>query len=219
MKIWIQNGPNGVGLGTDYTRYVVDGSLSVEDSLNVPTLITFQLSNIDQLFVVPRRSSYVTIVSEVYAPTGGYGSGKILATGFITTEPERTFLGLSQGIGQTNLPPNVVGSFKNQVYTYNINVSSDEWLLNSNAVPWIPAFVNQTDSQILASIAEALYPGFFNTTLMASGNLVPYYQYNPSQTWSDVAKTFGDQYKYHYKAINKNIIYQPYGDDPLGIAY
>ena len=219
MKVYINNGPNGTGLGTDYTRYVIDGSLSIEDSLNVPTLITFQLSNIDQLFVVPRRSSYVTIVSEIYGVNGGYGSGKILATGFVTNEPERTFLGLSQGIKSTQIPPNVAGAFRNQIYSYNINVTSDEWLLNSNSVPYIPAFVNQTDSQILASIAQALMPGFFNTSQMASGNIVPYYQYDPSQTWSDIAKTFGDANRYHYKVINKSIIYQPFGDCPLGIAY
>lgn len=219
MKILINNGPPSIGKNVDYTRYVVDGSLSVEDSINVPTLITFQLSNIDQLFVVPRRSAYVTIVSEIYAPNGGYGSGKILATGFVTTEPERTFLGLSQGIESTNLPPNVTGAFRNQIYTYNINATSDEWILNSNSVPFIPAFVNQTDSQILAAIAQALMPGFFNTTQMASGNLVPYYQYDPTQTWSDIAKTFADENRYHYKVINKSIIYQPFGDRPLGIAY
>jgi hypothetical protein len=219
MKVYINNGPNGVGLGTDYTRYVIDGSLSVEDSLNVPTLITFQLSNIDQLFVVPRRSSYVTVISEIYAPNGGYGSGKILATGFVTTEPERTFLGLSQGIESTTLPPNIAGSFRNQIYTYNVNVTSDEWVLNANTVPFIPAFVNQTDSQILAAIAQALMPGFFTTTQMASGNIVPYYQYDPTQTWSDIAKTFGDANRYHYKVINRSIIYQPFGDRQLGIAY
>jgi hypothetical protein len=370
MKVFINNGSGNV----DYTRYVVDGSLNIEDSVNVPTLISFQLSNIDQLFVVPRRSSYVTVQSEIYLDsssgisntpisnitvtgtdqpwviTGGLNSGysynsggtgtspasisvvagqtytlnyvsgtvsrksgtygfygptgdptnpgpsspqtsgwpgfwcapntcnagccigawadssgnlvsapfavgnnfvgtapggatqlllgindtilfsdnvgswvfsvgvvafKILATGFITTEPERTYLGLSQGTKSTSK----IATVQNQVYTYNINVTSDEWLLNVKTVPYIPAFVNQTDSQILANIATALAPGFFNTTLMASGTLVPYFAYDPSQTWSDVAKTFADANRYHYKVINKQIIYQPFGDKPLGIAY
>ena len=193
--------------------------MSIEDSINVPTLITFQLSNIDQLFVVPRRSSYVTIQSEIYAPGGGYGSGKILATGFVTTEPERTFLGLSQGKKATNSSFNTPGSFQNQVYTYSINVTSDEWLLNVQPIPYIPAFVNQTDSQILAAIANVLSPGVFNTSAMASGNIVPYYQYDPAQTWSDVAKTFADANRYHYKVVNKVITYQPFGDKPLGISY
>lgn len=343
----------------DYTRYVIDGSVNVEDSINVPTLVSFQLANIDNLFQVPTRSSYVRIISDIFSPAGtlnvpgtampwnpadpsasyfvtvagtvaptiavkpgqqvkltyingvvnsqngsvgtdgrgvgpnstggvhpwpsdrlpggfstasageccgafvdntglvlltvridngcvtpaappntvalsvgvndnhnfslntgswnylwsiapGYAGGLLLATGFVTTEPERTYLGLHENVGRQNY----------QRYTYNIQVTSDEWLLNSNTVPYIPAFVNQTDSQILASIANALKPGFFDTTsFMATGTLVPYFQYDPAQTWSDIAKTFADANRFHYKVINKQITYQPFGDQPLGIAF
>lgn len=228
MRVLINNGLGFV----DYTKHVMDGTLTVEDSINVPTLINFLLSPADNTFVVPRRSAYVKIVSEILAPDasgggyggygiggygsgytglgGGYGSGKILATGFITQEPERTFLGLNQNRGP----------FKYIQYQYNIQVTSDEWLLNCKTVPYIPAFVNQTDSQILAAIAQALAPGFYDTTsLMATGTLVPYYAYDPSQTWSDIAKSFADANRYHYKVINKQILYQPFGDAPLGIEY
>jgi hypothetical protein len=215
MKVLITSKVNGVNITTDYTRYVIDQSLTVEDSINVPTLTSFQLANIDNAFNVPHRSSYVQVISEIYGQNGGYigtgNPGRVLATGFITTEPERTFLGLSNKVGGVN--------FNGQVYTYNILISSDEWILNVNSVPYIPAFVNQTDTQILASIAQALMPNFFNTTAMASGTLVPYFQYDPSQTWSDIAKTFADANRFHYKAINKTILYQPFGDQPLGISY
>ena len=212
MKVLITNKTTGT---VDYTHYVVDGTLTVEDAINVPTLVSFQLANVDNTFVVPIRSSYVQIVSEIYGQNGGYigagNPGRILATGFITTEPERTYLGLSNKVGGLQ--------FNGQVYTYNILVTSDEWLLNCNAVPYIPAFVNQTDSQILASIAQALMPGFFTTTAMASGTLVPYFQYDSAQTWSDIAKGFADANRYHYKVINKTILYQPFGDQPLGISF
>jgi len=206
MRVLINNGQGP----QDYTKYVMDGTLTLEDSINVPTLITFLLCPTDNTFIVPRRSSYVTIVSDVLAPSGGYGSGKILATGFITEEPERSFLGL----GATS------GPYKFIKYSYSINVTSDEWLLNCKTVPYIPAFVNQTDSQILAAIAQALAPGFYDTTsLMATGTLIPYYAYDPTQTWSDIAKTFADQNRYHYKVVNRQILYQPFGDQPLGISY
>lgn len=136
--------------------------------------------------------------------------GRPLATGFITNEPERVYLGLNP-----HLP-----KFNEEQYQYNINGTSDEWLLNSRTVPYIPAFVNQTDSQILASLANALAPGIFDTTsLMASGTIVPYFQYDPSQTWSDIAKTFADANRFHYKVISRQILYQPFGDQPLGIAF
>jgi hypothetical protein len=146
----------------------------------------------------------------VYALNGGYGSGKILATGVVTTEPERVYLGLAA----------TAANSKKAQYNYNVQVTSEEWILNSQVVSYIPAFVNQTDSQILGAIAQALNPGFLDTTsLAASGTLIPYYQYDPTQTWSDIAKTFADANRYHYKVINKKFIYQPFGDAPLGIAY
>ena len=212
MRVLVANGPPTLSIGqsnVDYTKYVLDGSVTVEDSINVPTLISFQLSPSDNTFNVPKRSSYVTLVSDIYSPTGGLGSGKILATGFVTNEPERTYLGLSPRLGK----------FGYQQYSYDIKVSSDEWLLNCKTVPFIPAFVNKTDSQILSAIANVLAPGFFDTSLMASGTLIPYYQYDSTQTWSDIAKAFADANRYHYKVLNRQIIYQPFGDQPLGIAF
>jgi hypothetical protein len=206
VRVLINNGAGDI----DYTRYVEDGSLTVDDSINIPTLTSFVLAPSDSSFVVPKRSSYIKVTSDIYAPAGGYGSGKILATGFITAEPERTFLGLNERLGK----------FSFHQYAYGINVTSDEWILNSKTVPYIPAFVNQTDSQILAQIANTLMPGFFDTTSqMSSGTLIPYFQYDPAQTWSDIAKTFADQNRYHYKVKNRIIYYQPFGDKPLGIIY
>jgi hypothetical protein len=223
VKLFINIGPPTENNYVDYTRYVLDGSLTVEDSVNVPTLTTFQLSSIDDVMVVPSDSSYVRIVSEIYAQGGGYlqagqtpfANGKVLATGFVTNQPAPQFLGLNPGLPSRGY----------QQLTYNVNVTSDEYLLNCQTIPYIPAFVNQTDSEILAAIAEALFPGFFDTSGMGTGTLVPYYQYDPSQTWSDIAKTFADQNRFYYRVKDRRIVYQPFGvNDPnlppgLGIAY
>jgi hypothetical protein len=202
MKFLIQVAKNKPAI--DYTRYVVDGSANLQDSINVPTLFSFQLSNVDAAFVPPPRGSYITVQSEIFP-------NKILFTGFITSVPERSFLGLSEASGV---------QIQYQLYNYNVHATSDEWLINCNTVSFIPAFVNQTDTQILQSIATALAPGIpWDFSGMATGTLVPYYQYDPAQTFSDIAKTFADQNRYYYKVINKKIIYQPFGDAPLGIAY
>lgn len=215
MKVLINDGKGYV----DYTKYVVDGTLTVEDSINVPTLTTFQLAASDNSFIIPSRSAYVRVISGIYADGGGYlsptGVGKVLATGFVTNQPEPTYLGLN-----SDLP-----SQDYQQLQFSVNVTSDEWILNCQSVPYIPAFVNQTDAQILKTIAEAVtpIPGFFTYDLMASGTLIPYYQYDPSQTWSDIAKTFADSNRYYYKVVDGKIIYQPFGQSPtstgLGIAY
>ncbi len=160
--------------------------------------------------VAGSTSKLFRIYLGVTVPVNTTPCGLALATGFVTNEPERTYLGLN-----AHLP-----KFNNEQYAYNINGTSDEWILNSRTVPFIPAFVNQTDSQILASLANVLAPGFFDTTsLMASGTIIPFFQYDPSQTWSDIAKTFADANRFHYKVTNQKILYQPFGDQPLGIAF
>ena len=63
MKVLIDSGQGYV----DYTQNVVSGTLSIEDSVNVPTLINFTLAATSNNFVVPSRSAYVRIVSERYA--------------------------------------------------------------------------------------------------------------------------------------------------------
>jgi hypothetical protein len=228
MKVLINN---GVGY-QDYTRYVVDGTLTVEDSINVPSLLNFVLTPTDNSFQIPKRSAYVRVVSEIYASGsyaggygsggyggggygggfggGGYGSGKVLATGFISNAPEVEFLGMTARQKQTAF----------QQVAYHINVTSDEWLLNCKALPYVPAFVGQTQGQILATLAQALLPGYFDvTSAVASGDIVPYFQYTPDQTWSDIAKTFGDASRYRVKVQDKKITFLPFGDQPLGVSY
>lgn len=200
MLVLINNG-NGF---TDYTQYVIQGSLSIEDAINVPTTIQFQLCNINSAFVPPVPGAYLRIVSEKYI-------GKVLATGFVTNEPEREFLGLSLSAGYRS---------QFQLYTYDVKATSDEWLLNVKSVPYIPAFVNLGTGQILAKLAEALAPGFFNTTSqVASGDLVPYFAYSSDRNWSDIAKELADGARYRYKVIDRTLYFQPFGDTPLGVSY
>ena len=64
MKVLIDTG-NGL---QDYSQFIVDGSLTTEDSINVPSLLNFILSaNQDNAFIVPKRSSYVKVISDIYA--------------------------------------------------------------------------------------------------------------------------------------------------------
>lgn len=217
MKVYITN-PEANAV--DYTQYVVEGTLTVQDAINVPTVVNFDLAALDSTFVVPSQGAYVQIVSEIYGSNGSYLQsgqspllyGKVLATGFVTNQPEAGFLGLNEKVGYQK--------FGFQQLSYKINVTSDEWLLNTKFVPFVPAFVNQTQGQILANIAEALRPGVFDvTSFVASGDLIPYYQYDPTQNWSDIAKKFADGSRYRYKLINKVLYFLPFGDAPLGISY
>src|ERR1019366_7319908 len=108
IKLTIDSGSGGP---KDYTRYVLGETISVVDSLTVPTLLTFTMSNIDDAFVVPPRSSYVRLFSGKFDVP--------IATGFITAALTLNYLGVA----------NNVPSFNFQRYTWDVQVSSDEWLL------------------------------------------------------------------------------------------
>jgi len=198
IKLTIDNGNGPI----DYTRYVIPESIQIEDSINVPTLLSFQLCNIDNNFIVPVRSGYCRLSSGKFnAP---------IATGFVTSVPSRTFLGMAN-----NIP-----AFSFQRYVYDVQVTSDEWLLNVKTVPFIPPFVNLGQGQILAQLAQILVPNFFDTTsFVASGDLVPDFPYDPTQNWADLAKVFADQSRFHYKVIDRVIYFQQFGDKPLGVTY
>ncbi len=191
---------NGTG-DADYSNYADGSSIQIADSINVPSLLTLKLTNTDNNFVPPKQSGYVTLYSTKY--------DRPLFTGFVTNETEKSFLGLSQRVSQSQF----------QHMEFNLQATSDEWLLNVKSVPFIPAFVNRTMGQILSQLADTLAPGFFDTSLVQDGDIVPYFQYDPLKKWSDLAKEFGDAARYRYKVINRQIQFAPYGDAPLGIVY
>lgn len=218
LKLLISNGVNLPAV--DYTRYVIPSSIQMDDSINVPTLLSFTLANTDSSFVTPIQSAYVQWVSTAspLAVTGAW-----LFTGFITNSPQFKFLGLGQRAGYTgNLPvptKYAQGGPLFQHYEIDVKCTSDEYLLNMKAVPFIAAYVNQTMGQILINIAEALAPGYFDVSGIQAGDIVPYFTYDPTSKWADIAKQFGDQAQFRYKALGKKLYFEPYGDASIGISY
>src|SRR6266403_1135666 len=204
LKLQINNGD---GLGdVDYTRYVIPSSIDIEDSLNTPTLFAFTLANVDALFKAPVRSSYVKLLSTTspLSVTGAY-----VATGFVTNSPEWSFVGVGPRAGGQAF----------QHYELNVKVTSDEYLLNIKSIPFIAAYINRPMGQILTDLSNTLAPGYFDTSNVQAGDMVPFFSYDPTSKWSDVAKEFGDQAQYRYKVIGKKIYFAPYGDSSLGINY
>ena len=204
LKLLINNG-DGKG-DVDYTRYVVPSSINVQDSLNTPTLVSFTLSNIDGAFKAPIQSAYIKFVSTTSPLTV---TGAYVSTGFVTNSPQWKFLGGSASASAQAF----------QMYELDVKATSDEYLLNIKSVPFISAYINQTMGQILTNIANALAPGYFDTSAVQDGDMVPYFAYDPTSKWSDVAKSFGDQAQYRYQVIGKKIFFAPYGDQSLGVSY
>ena len=174
------------GWVTDYTRYVDWDTVKIDEAINLPTTCNFSIHPIDKLFVVPVLRAYVNFYSTV--------SKTSLYTGFVASEPVRSYKGRSASV-----PTYAQG----QQLQYDIICTSDEYLLQCKAVPFIPAFVNRSQGQILSTLANILCSGYFDTSMVSSGDLVPYFSYTPAQSWSEIAKQFGDGVRYRYKAKNR----------------
>jgi len=197
------------GTRTDYTRYVTAGSLQIQDQLNVPTLCSFTVVNQDPLFIVPIQGAYIEVWSNQ--------NQRYLFTGYITSQPASTFLGLNPNAGPST-PDNKATA---AMFSYAVLGTSEEYLLNNVPQTFLPPFTNRTQGEILGTIATALKPslGLDVTSYVASGDIVPYFEYDPTQSWSALAKQFADASRYRYKVLNKVLYFQPYGDASLGIAY
>lgn len=189
------------GVETDYTKFLDQASVQIQERINFPSQMNFNLIPYAS-FTVPAPRSYVKLYSTRWQ--------RSLFTGFISAAPQPTYMGIGQATAMTQA---------GQVLSYGIVVASDEYLLNIKAIPFIPAYINRYQGEILSDLAEQLCPGFFDTSQIMQGDLVPFFSYTPSQAWSDIAKTFADGSRYRYKVRDKQIFYTPYGDQPLGIKY
>jgi hypothetical protein len=199
IKVYIDNGAGP----EDYTQFVMAGTLSIEDSFNQPGTCSFSLANWSDKFIFPVQDAYVKIVSMNH-------DEKPIFTGWITNEPTKNFIGISGKKLST----------QGQTFQIDVPCTSDEYLLNVKSIPFIPAYTNIGVGILLGKLADALAPGFFDvTSYCASGDILPYFLYDPTKAWANYAKEFADQYRYRYKMIDRKLYFQPVGDNDLGIAY
>lgn len=200
IRILITNGQSAGG-EKDYTRYVVASTLKIVKTLNAPSTCTFQMSNFDAGFVEPVGRSYIRVIST--------NRPQAIFTGYMPAAPTKQFLGLTQFYYKT----------RRQLFNQTYSFTSDEYLLNIKSVPFIPAYINMHAGTILQKLAEYLCPSMFDFTNCQPGVLIPYQAYDPTSSWSQLAKTFGDASRYRYSCINHQIVFAPYGDGPLGFTY
>lgn len=195
------------GQEIDYSKYVDWKGLRVQEDLNLPSKITFSLIPSDSAFKSPPQRAYVKLTSDRWM--------RSLFTGYIASEPKRSYIAPAPSVfgeqGFVGIPA--------QLFQYSVIATSDEHLLNIKAVPFIPAFVNRSQGQILSDLADILCPNFFDTSMVGSGDIIPFYQYETGQSWSEIGKKFADASRYRLKVRDKQIFYTPYGDQPLGIRY
>lgn len=153
------------GTSANYETYLYDSPVK-DDRDGDAILLDFTLAATDVNFVRLSRGNYVKYTTNTYG---------VWATGYITNEPEYTYLG-----AKNNQPH----------WGYKYQVSSDEIILSQNALGIIQPFLNQTQGAILQALAEKMQPGLFDYSNVQPGLTLARYVVDPTKKFSDVALDF-----------------------------
>lgn len=163
-----------------------------EDNLNVPVLLDFSLAPCDDpSFVKLQRGDYIVLDTVTYPKW---------FTGYITNDPELTFLGPHP---QTRAA----------MYGYVYEASSDEYLLSLKPLGILTAFYNKTQGEILSALANILQPGRFDVSGIGSGQTLARYVPDPTKKFQDVVKEFSDASNYAFSGHDHQLFFSPQGID------
>lgn len=177
------------GTTSNYVSYVAD-QIVRNDNLNVPTLLDFTLAPCDDpAWVKLQRGDYI-VLSTVTYPNW--------FTGYITNDPALMFIGPHP---QTRAA----------MYGYKYEASSDEYLLSLKPLGILTPFMNKTQGQILAALANILQPGRFDVSGLNDGQTLARYVPDPTKKFQDVVKEFSDESNFKFWSYNHALFFAPQG--------
>lgn len=161
------------GTSSDYIKYLFDQPIK-DDRGGDAILFDFSLAKTDSSFVKLNRGNYIKFTTNTYG---------VWFTGYITNEPEYTYLGAASGVPQ---------------WGYKYEASSDEVILSQNTLGIMPPFINATQGGILQALAERIAPGLFDYTNLSAGMTLARYIVDPTKKFSDVVKEFSNSAVYRF---------------------
>ena len=186
MKLTIDNlqgqGPQ------DYTGSL-DGTKSprIERKLNQPAELQFSLVANTPGFVIPVMGARVML---------GKANGSDVFTGYVSAAPQYEYLGWGE---------------QGPVYRYNVEVLSDEIVLNRKVLPNRSPFVNRSAGDALRQLAQDVLPDQFNTAGVQDVDTLAVYTVNPQQTFSFHAAEIAVAARASFRTMNGSLILAPVG--------
>lgn len=181
------------GTSADYRKYLYDTPAKTDRDGDA-ILFDFTLAETDASFVKLNRGNYIKFTTDTYP---------IWFTGYITNEPEYTYLGEKAGVPH---------------WGYKYEASSDEIVLSQNTLGIVPPFLNKTQGQVLQSLAELIAPGLFNYDNVADGMTLARYVVDPTKRFADVAKEFSDAAVFRFYAQDHKLYFVAKSDITQGFT-
>jgi hypothetical protein len=186
MKLTIDNlqgqGPQDYTDSLDATK-----SPRVERKLNQPTGMLFSLVANTPGFVIPTVGARVTL---------GKANGSDVFTGYVNAAPQYEYLGWGE---------------QGPVYRYNVEVLSDEVLLDQKVLPNRSPFVNRSAGDALRQLAQDLLPGEFNTAAVQDVDTLAVYAVNPQKNLSFHAAEIAVAARASFRTMNGALLLAPVG--------
>ncbi len=169
MKLLIDNLDNA-GL-RDYTPYLcVDHGPVIRRTLNRPDELDATLTGNPGSLRIPVENARVELV---------FADGSKLFTGYLSRAPEALSLGATER-GPWN--------------AYRLKASGDQYVLDRKPLPARPSFVQKPAGELLQELTDELCPGgLFDTSQIATGEIVPEVTCGGTRRWSDLAAEIASQ--------------------------
>ena len=182
-----------IGSSPDYYKYVSDQVVKT-DNMGDPDTLDFTLVGTDAQFVKLNRGAYITASSSLLKDAAGNSVDWF--TGYITNDPEYTYLGVNNSDGSP-------------AFSLKYQASSDEIILSQQSLGIVRPFVNMTQGAILSALVERLLPGMFDTTGIQDGLFLAQYVVDPTKNFSDIIKDFSSSAVYRFWGRSKKLFFQP----------
>src|SRR5208283_390958 len=160
---------------------------SLVRKLNSPAKLKFGLIAGTRSLVVPVIGGRVTLT---------LNNGNDLFTGYIVQTPTYQYLGWAD---------------RGLTYRYEIDALSDVMLMDQKAPPPHPPFVDRSAGSAFEQLTTEALPGWFDTSGVEAGDLIPYYSVNPAKQWAASAAEIALSARCAYRDDNSKLFFTPLG--------
>ena len=186
MKLTIDNF-DGIG-ARDYTQWIDEENLpKIMRRLSAPWKMSCALILSGSSFVVPCAGARVTLST---------AKGVALFTGYLDGVPEEEYLGWNE---------------RGPQYRLAVSASSDDVVLDRKMLQPRPAFVDCSAGSIVASLANDVSPGKFDTSAAEDVESIESYFASVQHSWSEHASQLALLSRGCYRVQGGDVIFEPLG--------
>ncbi len=190
MKVTIDN-QDGKG-PVDYSRAICadqdkEKAVAITRSLNEPTLARLQLDCASHDLPMPATNGLVVITAD---------NGIFLFTGYLPSAAEPVFAGYSS---------------RGPQYRVAVNVLSDDWLLNREALPQTAPLLGQTAGAMVRILTNRVNPTLVQMNGLEDVGTIGFFKPMPNQPWSENVAALANQARAAYRVLNGQLTLAPVG--------